>query len=60
MDDWHRLADSAVESEETIAPSQSVTGEKYLATGLQWTIGIGWRFSVPRRRDSWSQSNCDW
>jgi len=36
MDAWQRLGDYGVEREEPIVPSQSVTGEKYLARQLQW------------------------
>ena len=43
MDDWQRLAASGVTREEILVPSQSVTGEKYLATEVQWSVGCGWR-----------------
>ena len=39
MDNWPRLAASESKREQTHVPSQSVIGEKSLATELQWTIG---------------------
>ena len=49
-----------VKSEQTLVPSQSVIGEKSLATTLQWTSGNGGRLPVSKRRDRCSQSKCDW
>src|SRR5271157_4856122 len=41
MDAWQRLGDYGVGREEPMVLSQSVIGEKYLATELQWTLGNG-------------------
>ena len=63
MDNWQRLAASGVKSEETRVPSQSVIGEKYLATDAATRrIGNGLA-ELPRvkiEEDSGSQSKCDW
>jgi hypothetical protein len=60
IDNWQRLANSGIQSEATIASSQSVIGEKYLVKQLQRTVGNGLQRAESPARISSVQSKCDW